>query len=387
MPANRQLAFEQGPIRPPSEASSLLIRVTRNCPWNKCTFCSTYRNKEFSRRPPAEVKQDIQTARDMADEIQALSQKMGNLGRVTPEVVNYIYQNGQLYNDQFLSLAAWLFYGGQHVFLQDANSLVLPTDQLVDILNFLKEKFPNVNRITSYARSKTIAKSKPTSDLIRLREAGLTRLHLGLETGDDDLLKYVAKGVTAAEHVEAGQRVVASGIELSEYVVLGLGGRRWWREHALNTARALNQINPHFIRFRSLKLLKGMELTERMRAGEFEAPTEDEMIREERLLIENLAGITSRVVSDHVLNLLMEVEGQLPQDQQKILDLIDHYLNLSDNDRRHFRLGKRAGIYNTMSDMTDNSLRHQVDGLMAQVSAQGPEAVDDFISRLRERFL
>ena len=146
--------FEQGPIRPPSEATSLLIRVTRNCPWNKCAFCHTYRDSKFELRSVEEVKKDIQTMKDIADEIINLSWKLGEGGHVNKNVLTQIYNN----NDFFQTVAGWLYFGGENVFLQDANSLILKTTDLLAILDFLREKFPQIKRITSYCRSHTAAR-------------------------------------------------------------------------------------------------------------------------------------------------------------------------------------------------------------------------------------
>jgi len=218
------LSFEQGPIRPPSEARSLLVRVTRNCPWNKCAFCNSYRDTAFSLRTVEEVKKDIRIAGDIAAEIRSLSWKMGEGGRVTGDVINHLWNHDGPHHDGYRSVGAWLYYGGESVFLQDANSLIVKTADLVEILDFIKETFPQVSRITSYCRSKTAAR-KSVEELKSLRAAGLSRIHIGMESGYDPLLAFIRKGTTAAEHVEGGKRIVDAGISLSEYVIPGLGAR------------------------------------------------------------------------------------------------------------------------------------------------------------------
>jgi radical SAM superfamily enzyme YgiQ (UPF0313 family) len=380
-------SFEQGPIRPPSEARSLLIRVTRNCTWGKCAFCGTYRNKKFSKRSVEGVKKDISAAKNIAQEIKALSWRLGQSGQITREVVQHIFDHSGGYGDQFRSVAAWLFFGGETVFFQDANSIVVKTDDLVEILNFLRQEFPQVKRITSYARSKSISKGKTVEELKRIKEAGLNRLHVGLETGYDPLLEYMQKGVTAAEHIDAGKKVREAGIELSEYVVLGLGGRKWWKEHAIHTARALNEINPDFIRFRSLKVLPYMPLYEMVESGDFEPQTEEEVVIEERLLIENLENITSYLLSDHILNLLMEVEGRFPQDKQRLLNTIDRFLELDPDRKINFRLGKRASIYERLDDMSNPVLYDRVESMVHQIEQTTPGGVEAAISKIKESFL
>ena len=148
------LSFEQGPIRPPSEARSLLLRITRNCPWNQCRFCPVYKGRKFSLRSVEEIKEDIQTARDIADEIKALSFRLGAGGKVSDEVVSQIL-HGQGFSSSYQSIALWLFFGTGACFLQDADNLIMKTADLVDVLKFLREKFPEIDRITTYARSRT----------------------------------------------------------------------------------------------------------------------------------------------------------------------------------------------------------------------------------------
>ncbi len=380
------LTFEIGPIRPPSEASSLLLRVTRNCPWNRCLFCHIYKGKRFERRSVEEVKKDIEAARRIADEIKSLSWRLGYGGDMAREVLQYVFSSPS-YDEHFRSVALWLYFGGKSVFFQDANSLVMKTSDLVEILRFLKEKFPQVERVTSYARSRTAAKGKSLEELKELREAGLTRLHIGLESGWDFLLEYMKKGVTAKEHVEGGRKVVEAGIELSEYVILGLGGKRWWKEHATETAKVLNEINPHFIRIRTLMVLPQMPLYRKIEEGDFVLQSEEEMIVEERLLIEGLDGITSTFLSDHILNLLGELEGKFPEEKAKLLAIIDRFLSLPKEEKLNYCLGRRAGIYETMEDMKDPYLHNKVKALMEEIRQRDPDGVEKAIFRLKENFL
>jgi radical SAM superfamily enzyme YgiQ (UPF0313 family) len=290
------------------------------------------------------------------------------------------------YNENFRSVAVWMYYGAENAFLQDANSLVMKTENLAEVVSYLKKTFPEIKRITSYARSSTLAR-KPVEDLRRLMEAGLNRIHVGLESGSDEVLAYVNKGVTAAQQIEGGQRVVAAGIELSEYVMPGLGGRRLSREHALETARVLNAINPDFIRIRSLALPPGTGLREKWEEGDFERPTDEEMVKELRLFIEHLEGITSYVASDHILNLLEEVEGRFPDDKPALLAVIDRYLSLPDEERLLFQLGRRLGLFRGLSDRDDPSLRARAVQLKEKVSDQFGGDLEQGIRTLAERYI
>jgi radical SAM superfamily enzyme YgiQ (UPF0313 family) len=381
-----KLHFEQGPIRPPSEAYSLLLRVTRNCPWNRCEFCHTYKEEKFSMRTAEEVKQDIDVVQEIVSEIRALSWRYGFAGEITVPLVNRILQDPKHDSDGFRSVALWLYNGGRNVFLQDGDNLILRTSELVEILKYLKKAFPAIERITTYARAKTVSRKK-VEELQDLRRARLSRIHIGLETGYDPLLQYIKKGVTAQEHIEAGRRVKESGISLSEYVILGLGGRGMWREHAMETAKVLSQINPDFIRVRTLKVLKTMLLYQKIEKGEFILMSDDEIIEEERLLIEHLEGITSTFVSDHILNLLQEVEGKLPEEKEKMLNLIDRYLSLSKEEKDNFRLGRRVGIYQSVEDLSKPELRNQVERVLQQIESERPGGVEEVLSELTESFI
>jgi radical SAM superfamily enzyme YgiQ (UPF0313 family) len=333
-----------------------------------------------------EVKKDIGTVQEIVSGVKALSWRHGFGGEITAPLVNLVLQNGPHYPEGLRSVALWLYGGQKTVFLQDANSLVLKTDQLVEILNYLKKTFPSIERITTYARAKTVSK-KTVEELRDLGRAGISRIHMGLETGYDPLLQYIQKGVTAKEHIEAGKKVKESGISLSEYVILGLGGKGMWREHAVETARVLNQINPDFIRVRTLKVLKTMPLHEKIERGEFVLLSDDEIVVEERLFIENLEGITSTFVSDHILNLLEEVEGKLPEEKGKMLALMDHYLALSEEEKANFRLGRRAGVYRSMDDLFHPELRHQVEKVLRQIEIENPGGIEKVLSDLMEAFI
>jgi len=374
-------SFELGPIRPPSEAYSLLIRATMNCPWNRCKFCHIYKGKKFQLRSLEEIKQDIKTAKVIQDEIKELSWKSGYGGRVK-EIAGKVFSNPP--NQAAHNVALWLYAGGESAFLQDSNTLIMRTNELAEVIRFLKETFPSIKRITSYARSKTAAKKKP-QELTELHQVGLSRLHIGLESGYDRLLQYMDKGVTAAGHIAGGRRVVESGISLCEYVVLGLGGREMWREHATQTAKVLSEINPDFIRVRTLTINNKMPLYNEIENGDFIRATDEEILEEERLLIEHL-DCHSNYVSDHITNLLQEIEGKLPEDKEKMLAAIDRFQSLSPQERTNFRIGRRVGIYSQLDDLYDLHKREMVERLVQRLS-QGNEVDEKTIHTLMERFI
>ncbi|HBF42461.1 MAG TPA: radical SAM protein [Desulfobacteraceae bacterium] len=383
----KELSFEQGPIRPPNEARSLILRITRNCPWNQCLFCPVYKNKKFSLRTIEEIKQDIQSARDMADDIRALSWSLGSRGSVDDQVINTVLSKSG-YNEFYRNITAWLYYGTWACFLQDADNLIMKTRDLVEVLKFLKEKFPEISRVTTYSRSRTIVR-KSVESLKQIREAGLDRIHVGLESGYDPVLKFIKKGVTAAQHIEAGRKVIEAGMELSEYVMPGLGGQAMWKEHAIETARVLNHINPHFIRIRSLRVPSRTLLYKELMKGDFKLQTDDMLADEIKLFIETLDGITSTVASDHIMNLLEEVAGKFPEDKEDMLEVISKYQDLPDSERTIYRVGRRGGTYRSIDDLSrDPETYHKIKNLIKDIrSKEGVEGLEKFMTDMADRYV
>jgi radical SAM superfamily enzyme YgiQ (UPF0313 family) len=371
-----------GPIRPPSEAMSILLRVTRNCPWNKCAFCHTYRDEKFSRRSVEEVKADIDSMRTIAGR---LAEAMG--GRdFTRLAERDLLQKAMGQDDTpeqyYRQVLFWMYHGMKSAFLQDANSLLLPAAELADIVRYLKEAFPTLERITSYARAKTVSK-KSLDDMKLIREAGLTRLHFGMESGCDEVLDFVKKGVTSEEQIDAGRKAMEAGFDLSEYYMPGLGGAALWEKNARETARVINAINPTFVRIRSTVPLPGTPLGEAMANGEWTPLTEEGKVRELRLFISELDGITSRVVSDHMMNLLEEVEGLLPGDRQRMLGAMDSFLAMDTADREQFTIGRRLGQFRSVGDYRDSaelrSLRERLIAEFGSVDAGILEILKNYI--------
>jgi histone acetyltransferase (RNA polymerase elongator complex component) len=360
--------------------------VTRNCPWNRCAFCRTYQGEQFSLRSVAEIKEEIRRIGGMVERIQALSGERGEEGNIGGGSIRRVFAPEQANDGYLRSVAAWLLSGDGSVFLQDANSLVVKTDDLAEVIAFIRTTLPSVRRITSYARAKTAAK-KRVEDLKKLREAGLTRIHIGMESGYDPLLKFIRKGVTAAEQVEGGRKVREAGISLCEYVMPGLGGSRWSAEHAVETARLLNQINPDHIRLRTLQVVPGSALAERVREGEFNPLDDEAILREIRVFFETLGGITSEVVSDHILNLLEEVEGTLPGDSGRIIAVIDRFFDLSPEERMIFRLGRRMGIYRYLDDLADSHTYRRLGAIVEGYRGKDPRQMEVDLAKIRSRYI
>ena len=375
--------FELGPIRPPSEAKSLMLRITRNCPWNSCKFCGLYKGQKFSIRPVSHIIKDIDVIRYYIDEIQKIMAQSD--GAAHRQYMNLMA--GQPESDRMALHAAliWVQGGMQSIFLQDANTLIIKPDDLVEILKHVQKSFPQVERITSYARSHTIARISD-DDMARIAAAGLNRIHIGMESACDEVLDFVKKGVDKKTHIIAGQKVKRAGIELSEYFMPGLGGVTLSRENALETADALNQINPDFIRIRTLGLPENVELYKDFQSGSFIKPGDLPMAEELLLLLDNLNGITSTVKSDHILNLFQEVEGRLPEDKERMTAPLRAFLAMPPEEQLIYMVGRRTGIFSKLEDLYDSELRNHAE--KARIAHRVTlDNVDDFTLEMMKQFI
>jgi len=383
MKKDEYAGFEQGPIRPPSEADSLLIRLTRNCPWNKCTFCPVYKGRKFSFRSVDNILKDID---DLHSHLHTIIQASEPNSQVDMDKVNTIFRELDS-RDRISFNAAWHWYttGMESIFLQDADSLVMKPDDIVRVLERIRKRFPMVKRITSYARSHTIVRIK-TQDIQRISDAGLNRIHIGLESGSDAVLKMVKKGASKDVHIKAGRKVKNAGMELSEYVMPGLGGVDLSKEHALETADALNKINPDFIRLRTLAVPGRAVLAQAYDSGKFKKCTDYMMAQELKLFLENLDGITSFIKSDHILNLLEEVDGKMPGDKEKLVAVVDEFLDMTPEKRVIFQVGRRMGLFSRVGDMADPGRLSRVEET-CRLHGVTPETVDSVIDELMKRFV
>lgn len=281
----------EGPIyRPPSEADSLLIQATIGCPHNRCTFCMVYKDgPRYRVRPVDDIKEEMLEAR-------------------------------RIY--------------GPHVrtmFLPAGNTIAMKTEDLAEVCSFAKMTFPTIDRITVYGSSQFIHKKGPIQ-LERLAKAGLGRIHVGIESGDDVVLRRIRKGTHARQQIEAGRWVMAAGIELSLYVILGIGGRERTREHAEETARVINEIAPDFVRLRTFVPKINTPLLEDVEAGRFEMLTPHGVLEETKALLEGLTIVTT-LTSDHYTNYI-NLYGRLPEGKPRLLDQITQ---ASEENESYFR--------------------------------------------------
>ncbi len=271
-------SYDTPVFRPPSEANSFILRVTRGCAHNKCTYCNMYRGVPFQILKDEEISKQI---------------------------------------------ALGVYYGKEQVrrvFLADGDALVLPTEKLLKILQALRENFPKLQRVSSYAAPKDILR-KSEEELRQLKEAGLQLLYYGMETGDDITLKAVNKGVNAEEAVEAGRRVKAGGMKLSVMVILGIAGVEGSRRHALATAEAINIIKPDMLSALCLMLYRGSELKQQFEEGNFHPPSPAGLMEELQLMLDHIDLPQADYClfrSNHISN-YVQLAGTLPQDKERLL--------------------------------------------------------------------
>jgi radical SAM superfamily enzyme YgiQ (UPF0313 family) len=266
-------------IRPPSEADSYLLQVTYGCSNNTCTFCPTYMDKEFGVRPVEEVLEDI----EMAGENYPLARR---------------------------------------VFLCDGNALVLPNKKLVPILDKLSSAFTDLQRVGIYGNARDILK-KSADELKELKEKKLGIIYVGLESGSDEVLRKVKKGATARQMIDSVKKAQAAGIKVSVIALLGLGGRKLSLEHAVQTGKAVSEMNPLYFSLLTLILVPGTELHAEWERGEFELLEPVEFLVEMRKMIENLEGLSGCIFRTNHASNYLPLAGRLPQDKQRLLSVID----------------------------------------------------------------
>ena len=267
--------------RPPSEARSLIIQATVGCSNNNCTFCTMYKGDKFHMRKLEDVLADL---KEMS--------------------LKY----------------PWI----DRIFIADGDALVLSTDYWVQMLDFIRGNFPNIQRITSYATAADINR-KSDEDLALLREKGLEMLYIGFETGDDELLKDIRKNMTRAEYVESIKKAHKAGFQTSVTVIAGLGGKARWEQNAISTAELITETKPTYLSYLTIRLYPGTELYDDYKAGRFEMPSTDEILYEIRTFIDHVDAEGTIFRSNHASN-YVGLKGTLNKDKQAMIDQIDDAL-------------------------------------------------------------
>jgi radical SAM superfamily enzyme YgiQ (UPF0313 family) len=274
--------YEGMMIRPPSEANSILLQVTLGCSHNKCTFCGTFREKRFNIKKDDIIFEDIEFAR------------------------KYCQRQNRL-------------------FICDGDAMIVPQKKLVKILKQIKDRLPWVERVGLYANTKGIG-MKTDEQLKELHDLGVKIAYMGLESGDDQVLKDIRKGADSAKMIKMGKRVKASGIKLSITVIIGIGGRKRSKTHASETGRVLSAIDPDFVGALSLMLTPGTELHDQYERGEFELITPKQMLEELGLMFASTHLSNGFFHANHASNYL-PIRAKLPEEKEQTLELISQALN------------------------------------------------------------
>lgn len=344
----KQTTYRIGPIRPPSEANSLLLQITEGCTWNRCKFCGLYKHESFKAFTVESIKNDIDVMAEYAEIAKDYQREDGSWNKKAAlEKLNRMTREEQ--NCYYL-VYRWLAHGGENVFLQDGNSLAVKTERVLEVLRYLREKLPSIRRVTTYGRAETLSKIS-VEQYKELKEAGLDRIHSGFESGSDKVLELINKGVTSEQEITAGKNIREAGIELSVYFMPGIGGKALSKENALETARVISEINPDFVRIRTAVIKEEAELWQDYLKGSFQLCSENEKLAEIRLLIENARNCTGILASDHIINLLQDIQGRLDADRIKMLSIIDAYFALQESDQKIFQLARRSGMATRPGDL------------------------------------
>jgi radical SAM superfamily enzyme YgiQ (UPF0313 family) len=267
--------------RPPSEANSLIFQITLGCSFNKCSFCNMYRTKEYSERPLEEIKKEIEM-----------------MSQLQPEVTR--------------------------IFLADGDALNVATENIIKILNWIKGNFKNIERISCYSMPKNLLQ-KTDKELISLKQAGLDMVYLGIESGNDTILKKVTKGATSEMIINSCKKAKKNGFILSCMIILGLGGKKYSNYHANDTSNIINQIEPNYLGALTLYMEPNIEKEFYSKFSEPFQPLEDsEILDEMETLIAN-TDVKEPVIfrANHASN-VYSIGGTLPQDKDRILEKIKY---------------------------------------------------------------
>ncbi len=290
------MRYEGTVYRPPSEANSLIIQITIGCARNNCTFCNMYKDKSFRIRKLSEIIEDLEMGRKY-------------------------YRNMKV----------------RRIFLADGDALIMKTEDLLAILAKCHELFPEAERISIYGAPQDILMKSP-EDLKTLKDAGLDMVYMGLESGSDEVLKFVKKGATQSEMIEAGKKIKTAGMILSMTVISGLGGKKYWKEHAEDTARVISEIKPDYIGFLTLMVEKDVEMHQQLQRGEITLLSPFEVLEETELFIRSVDAEGTMFRSNHASNYI-PLGGMLNSEKDKILQQIE-----ASKKAAHFRPDTMRGI-------------------------------------------
>ena len=345
-----QKTFEIGPIRPPFHANSLLLRITENCTWNKCNFCTLYRDGKFKMRHMDDVKKDID---NVAYYVEMIEKNRSIGGDFDMEKIMFEY-NSLIFpreKDCYATVFNWMRIDNmENVFLQDANTMVIKPQNLGEIVAYLKNRLPGVKLIAAYGRADTLAKIT-NDEFVMLKKSGLNMLHSGFESGCREVLEMLNKGCTPEEQIAAGLGAKKAGMEFNVFYMPGAGGRTLSSKNAIETAEVINAINPDYVRIRTFVIKEGSPMWDMKKRGEFDECTDIEKVLELREMLNNIKNCNGYIVSDHIINLLPKIEGYFDKDLKSIFKYIDDFLSLSKTEQRRYQLIRRMTFGGSYKDM------------------------------------
>lgn len=332
--------FESGIYRPPMHSFSLLLRVTENCPWNKCNFCMLYRGHQFKTRPVEDILNDIDSMGAIKDSILSKTDSEGNFDM---QAINQEYFSLPTDKERecYAMVFNWAANGNMEaIFLQDGNTMVLQTEKLLKIIERIRLRLPELKIIATYGRADTICR-KSSEELKALKDMGLNMIHSGYETCCDETLKVINKGFTSEQELEAGLKLKEAGITINLFYMPGNGGKDLTEKNAADSARIMRTINPEYIRIRTFMMKEGSPLYDMNNKGLFHNCTEEEKVLELRSFVDQLDGCSSYIISDHIINLLPAVEGYIDKNRKDILKYMDEYFALPELEKKRFQLARR----------------------------------------------
>lgn len=274
-----ELGYDYPLYRPPSEANSVIFQVTLGCSFNKCSFCNMYRTKEYSERPWAEIKNEI-------------------------------------------DIVSKSFPQTERIFLADGDAINLHTEKLIQILDYIKEKFPNLQRISCYAMPKNLLQKNP-EELTQLNNRGLNMLYIGIETGNDILLKKITKGATSKSIIDACNRAKMCGFIISCMIILGIGGKKYSVVHMKETARVVSAVSPNFLAALTLIIEDGVYDEFMKKFDEpFEALDDSLILNELEMLLNDMNPVSPMVFRANHASNVYSIGGNLPEDKEKMITLV-----------------------------------------------------------------
>lgn len=418
--------FEICSIRPPTENCSLTFRLIRNCYWKRCGFCPLYKTgAKFRKRSVEKVSADIRNARMIDDLLQeevlagspsteAMQKKAEALagrirqawkeaGAVAGERSTPLDQSPdpriKWFSSWFIDypditdciehLLVWRITGARTCFLGDADALILKPGYMQEVMANIKESFPAIERFTVYGRTRTASRRRSAEDLAAFRNAGIGRVHFGMESGSARVLDMVNKGATPDDHIQGALKASQAGISCSFYIMPGLGGMEKWEEHAEETARVINHAKPDYVRIRTLEIFNGTPLDSMRENGKFTEADDDTIVREIRRLVQDIT-IDTELLSDSATNLL-QINGRLPDERQQMLAQIDDYLCMEPRQRIEYslraRLSSFAGQYGGLSTEALEAIEPVVKNGTLDLSCASDKELKDMTAFVKSRLM